>query len=129
LAGKALQFRVFAPLLFISALTVPLNLTEENEENEELRCLCGLKSVFENSSTAGQSSEHEAEHEKQRAYSTVLTSKQTGLGLFVHKGDVARGFLFITHHRTLPAAAASTEIPSTEVDWLSPERPLLDGLG
>jgi hypothetical protein len=42
LAGKALQLRVFAPLLFISAPPVPLNLREENEENEELRCLCGL---------------------------------------------------------------------------------------
>jgi hypothetical protein len=44
LAGKALQLRVFAPLLFISAPPLPLNLTEQNEENEELRCLCGLLS-------------------------------------------------------------------------------------
>jgi len=44
LAGKALQLRAFAPLLFISAPPGPLNLTEENEENEELRCLYGLLS-------------------------------------------------------------------------------------
>jgi hypothetical protein len=34
LAEKALQLRVFAPLLFISAPPVPLSLTEENEGNE-----------------------------------------------------------------------------------------------
>jgi len=43
--------------------------------------------------------------------------------------DMEMGLLFTTHHKTLPAAAASTRMPSAEVDWLSPERPLLDGCG
>ena len=42
---------------------------------------------------------------------------------------VEMGLLFVTHHRTVPAAAASTKMPSAEVDWLSPGRPLLDGFG
>jgi mannose-6-phosphate isomerase-like protein (cupin superfamily) len=43
--------------------------------------------------------------------------------------DTEMGLLFTAHHKTLPAAAASTRIASAEVDWLSPERPLLDGCG
>lgn len=47
--------------------------------------------------------------------------------LSLHTCDMAKGFPFITQHRTVPAATASTRMPSAEVDWLSPERPLLDG--
>jgi len=49
--------------------------------------------------------------------------------VLVQMRDVEMGLLFITHHKTLPAAAASTRMPSAEVDWLSPGRPLLDGFG
>ena len=44
----------------------------------------------------------------------------------LHTCDTAKGFLFITHHRTVAAAAASTKMLSAEMDWLSPARPLLD---
>jgi len=49
--------------------------------------------------------------------------------MLVQMREMEMGLLFVTHHKTLPAATASPRIASTEVDWLSPGRPLLDSFG
>jgi MFS family permease len=51
------------------------------------------------------------------------------LRIVIQMCDMEMGRLLVTHHKTPPAAATSTKMPSAEVDWLSPGRPLLDGCG